>query len=79
MSANKGAIILALKQRRLEGVEDVRSYNGFMLKGNTMKSIICFELKIGGKWNPLLDPSFNTKKECVAKVREIKKYWRDNP
>jgi len=73
-------LIQAIKTNSIKGcnVEDVRSYDGFCMTDNKMSRIICLELKIDGKWNPLKEPEFNDKKACVATVKEIKKYWREN-
>ena len=66
-------IVKALKERDVDGVEDVRAFRGFFM-GDQSNNIL--EVKFGGRWMPLTNPVFKDRKEVISKVKEIKKAWR---
>jgi len=71
-------IIEALSKNEVDGVDGVRAYSGFSFDNENVKGLNCLELKMKGKWHPLVEPKFKTRKEALKVVREINKARKEN-
>ena len=67
-------LVEALKKKEVKGVQDIRAFKGFFM-GTQSNNI--FEIKFDGKWMPMTNPVFESRKELNSKVKDIKKYWKE--
>jgi hypothetical protein len=71
-------IIDALSKNEFPGVDGVRGISTFIVVRGRAERVNLLELKLNGKWTPMIEPRFSSAEELYGVVKKINKARKED-